>query len=80
MPRLYPDSMRSLQLISPGQWTDRRIYFPSKGWLAPPSQNWRGCGNMSEMGGAQNQKPYLEPLYQELKGSPWLVTTTILHK
>lgn len=73
MPQLYPDSMRSLQLILARQWTDRQIYFPSKGWLPPPkrftAQNWRGCGNKNEMRGAQKQKHYLETLHQELKGS-----------
>lgn len=35
MPQLYPDSMRSLQLISSRRWMDRQIYFPSAGWRLP---------------------------------------------
>lgn len=31
MPQLYPDSMRTLQLISSRRWMDRQIYFPSTG-------------------------------------------------
>lgn len=36
MPQLYPDRMRSLQLISSRRRMDRQIYFPSTGWWLPP--------------------------------------------
>lgn len=37
MPLLYPDRMRSLQLISSRRRMDRQIYFPSSDrWLPPP--------------------------------------------